>query len=221
MGNRGRTLCVFTPMLLTAAAFVCLFLTGIGGFLNEKHGAAGNYEDNGPMTSLWFLRADFSNLNFDHAPESQANLTASLREAQKNLDKEYRIFLWDYCKTQDGSHFWCSGRYPEGYFDPVEVWDLNVSLPGSNSSSSGANPATINATDLNDEALGSAAVHALDAYRKAGHWLSVAYGFALWSALATLFCGCFGFFSRWGSFITWIISLVSLAPFTPDLEAFR
>lgn len=220
MGNRARAACIFTPLFLTTAAFLLLFLTGIGGFLNEKHGAQGTYEDNGPMTNLWFLRVDFEHLDFTRAPPSQANLTASLLAAAQQhhnsstLNREYRVFLWDYCQSLDGEHFWCSGRYPGGYFDPVEVWDLDWSLEqGVNGTSPKGTAAADSEQDLGDEALGAAAMKAIDAYRDAARWLTVAYGFAVWSALTTILAGVVALFSsgRWGSFLTWILSLVSSA----------
>lgn len=192
MGKIGRFACIFTPMALTIASLACLVFIYLGGF--KKNSST--------FTDLYFLKADASNFtanpNFDIS--SSTNLDNNLLNAFKNsytnhnLSDIYTVYLFNYCsgnKSTDGSYSltYCSPRKNEFWFNPVEVWDLN------DTSVSNLFP-----SKLND---------GLKAYHTVSKWMFIAYEVALWSTVIEIVVGLTAIFSRWGSFLTTIVSSVS------------
>jgi len=109
------------------------------------------------------------------------------------------------------------------YFDPVAVWGLNSTDPtatttatptstASNVIESGISHLKNSTEALEDKVLGSSAKKAMDAYRKVAKWMFIAYEVSFWSTLATIIVSILAIFSRWGSFLTWILSIVRPAP---------
>ena len=118
-----------------------------------------------------------------------------------------------------------SKRESRFVFDPVEVWGLNAT--GTSAAAAASATATSgnvvssavasaeahlkNSTEaLEDKLLGKTGREAMDAYRKVATWMFLAYEISFWTTLATIVCGILAIFSRWGSFLTWLFSVVCL-----------
>lgn len=83
----------------------------------------------------------------------------------------------------------CSPRQASFWFNPVDVWDLkNTTL---------------------QNVLGDKMQNGLDAYRKVSKWMFAAFVIAACLTAAELVVGIFAIFSRWGSFVTTVVSSVS------------
>ncbi|KAK5113628.1 hypothetical protein LTR62_003255 [Meristemomyces frigidus] len=213
MGKAGRIACITIPWALTVAGFLCLILIETSGWNN---GTAGQY---------YFVQANFSSLDLSSAnpAANTTTLTAALELAQTAhiLEKIYRVHLWNYCASgeDNGSGAKCADKQAYFYFDPVAVWGLNGTNATSDSSSAAEsilwaelNSAKNSAEGLENKLLGKSGKEALDAYRKVAKWMFIAYEVSFWTTLATIVCGVLAIFSRWGSFLTWLFSLVRPLP---------
>ncbi|KAK4547170.1 hypothetical protein LTR36_001391 [Oleoguttula mirabilis] len=212
MGKAGRIACIFTPWALTIASLVCLVMVELAGW------------NSGMETSLYFFEADFTNLTVSSAStlDNTTTLTLALEAAKSEdlLESVYQIHLWNYCSasSSNGTIDACSKRQSEYYFDPVEVWGLNsttvTSATSTTTSSDNAVESKIstlkNSTEaLETEILGKSGREALDAYKHVAKWMFIAYEVSFWTTLATILCGILAIFSRWGSLLTWLFSVVS------------
>lgn len=220
MGKAARIGCIFTPLLLTIASFACLGAVVIGGLSHSTR------------NGLWFFEANFARLNFERADSSMSSLTNALRSAKDagHLAPEYTVYFDSYClpNLRTNTVSYCSGYYPDGYFDVFSVWDLNSNSTGSSkSSSSGVSGGpTKSATKISsleqekdnlsnavsnteEQIAGKAAYLAIKSYADASQWMRTAYRISLWTGIGTVLCSILAMFSRWGSFLTWAVSLVS------------
>lgn len=211
MGKAGRIFCIATPMALTIASFICLILIQLSGWSSPS------------LSDYYFVQANFTNLNIAGASKTanSTTLTAALQHAKDSgaLAQVYQIHLWNYCtETTNGTAVKCSDKTSGFVFDPVDVWQLNYTATttgatatstASNAAQSAINNLKANATALEHQVLGDAGSKALDAYRSVAHWMFIAYTISFWTTLATVLFGFLAIFSRWGSFLTWIASLVS------------
>ncbi|KAF2160423.1 hypothetical protein M409DRAFT_29046 [Zasmidium cellare ATCC 36951] len=208
MGKAGRIACIFTPMALTLASFICLILIEVAGW------------NKGTLTSYSFFQANLTNLT---AGSSSSNSVISLAidsvKSDGSLAEVYDIYLSNYCSSNstDGKLDYCSKRESQFVFDPLDVFGFTITN-GTNATStsssdnaveSAINSAKDNIDDYEDEILGSSGRKALNAYKKVAKWMWIAYQISFWTTLATLILGILAIFSRWGSFITWILSFVS------------
>jgi len=178
-------------MGLTIASLVCLLLVFMGG-LNKN---------DSNLSSLWFFKADtsgfVSNPNFDVVPGTNidnALLQAFRTSASSNkLQDFYTVSLWNYCsgdKNGDSEKItYCSPRKANFWFNPEEVWGLNNTA----------------AQNLFPKKLQDG----LDVYEKVAKWMFVAYTLAFWITVGEIVVGIFAIFSRWGSFVTTIVSTAS------------
>lgn len=112
MGKAGRAACIFTPMILTIASFVCLLLIEISGW-NTLH----NY---------YFFNANLTEFSPTGA---RGGGNAALTNALGNINtgevaEIYNVYLWNYCSSNetDGSDLKCTSRKAKFVFDPVEIW---------------------------------------------------------------------------------------------------
>jgi hypothetical protein len=175
------------------------------------------------------MQANFTHLSFDKAGDlaNSTELSAALQNSYDSgrLVKLYQVHLWNYC-TGDGRTpgnddiDYCSPRRANWYFDPVAVWGLNSTDPtatstgatpthtASNVIESGINHLKNSTEALEDKVLGNSAKKAMDAYRKVAKWMFIAYEVSFWTTLATIIVSIAAVFSRWGSFLTWILSIV-------------
>ncbi|TKA32556.1 hypothetical protein B0A50_01664 [Salinomyces thailandicus] len=212
MGKAGRIACIFTPWALTLASFICLVLIELAGW------------NKGQLPSYYFFKADFTGLDVSGASggDDTTTLTLALQEAQQNggLAQFYDIYLWNYCssRSSDNSLSFCSDRQSEYAFDPVEVWSLNATSAAASASSTSSSDNAIeskiaeveaNTKALENEILGKSGREALDAYKHVSKWMFIAYEISFWTTLATMVCGILAIFSRIGSLLTWILSVVS------------
>ena len=198
MGKAGRFACIFTPMALSIASLVCLILVGLGG-TNKSN----NY-----LNSLYFFRANASNIDIDpkllDLPDNALTnqLVDGATETVKTaLDVKdiYHVHLWNYCdgdianngtdhRSSDKITF-CSPRKTYFWFNPVEVWGLNN-------------------TKI-DQVFSKELRGGLSAYKTATKWLFICYVVALIATVVEILVGFLALFSRLGSLATTIVSCVS------------
>ncbi|KAF1990319.1 hypothetical protein K402DRAFT_439749 [Aulographum hederae CBS 113979] len=197
MGKAGRFACIFVPMGLSIASLVCIVLALLG---QQSKG--------GLQSSIYFFKADLSNFTANPANIDTSNipdipgttvdnnlLAALTRVADAgNLKDFYQVGLWNYCdgEIQNGNANvdFCSDRKANFWFNPVEVWGLN-----------GTSAQELFPKELND---------GLNVYKKVAGWMFTAYIVALCLTIGEILLGFLAIFSRWGSFITTIVSAVSI-----------
>ena len=199
MGKAGRVACITIPWLLTVGSFVCLALIEAAGWNSNT------------LTDLYFFQANFTSLTI---PNADSDLAASLQNAKKlvGLAEVYNINLWNYCSSNKSSGVvdYCSGRTSEFYFDPIQVWGLNsTQVQEATGSANLMQTVEQKEQDLEDQILGTGGKKALEAYKTASKWMWIAYQVSLWTTLATIILSIFAIFSRIGSLLTWILSVIS------------
>ncbi|KAK5135104.1 hypothetical protein LTR08_005629 [Meristemomyces frigidus] len=212
MGKAARAACIFTPWALTIASLVCLAMINLAGWRTST------------SSSLYFFQANFTNLTVSSAStlENTTALTLALEQAETDntIENLYQIHLWNYCSSgTDGSEIKnCSARHSDFYFDPVEVWGLNATAAATSATSTDSSDNAIesgiaslkNSTKtLENKILGKSGTEALDAYKHVAKWMFIAYEVSFWSTIATIVCGILAIWSRWGSLLTSIFSIVS------------
>jgi hypothetical protein len=213
MGKGARIACIFTPWALTIASFVCLVLIELSGWNKSS-----------PLGQFYFMQANFTGLDISGASSASnsTTLTAALEVAKNDdlLRDMYQIHLWNYCSSNstNGTIDYCSGRHSDYYFDILDVWGLNSSNSTSGSTSSVSALASLqNKTEeLETDILGKSGAEALKAYKAASKWMFIAYEISFWTTLATIVCGILAIFSRIGSFLTWLFSVVSFTSSCSD-----
>ena len=111
----------------------------------------------------------------------------------------YTVSLWNYCsgttdsKTHSLTFDYCGKPKASYWFNPLEVWGLNET---DGAGSAGQFPKQVKA--------------AMKTYQTVARWMFVAYVAAFITTLVEFIIGIFAVLSRWGSFVTTIISCVSL-----------
>lgn len=233
MGKAGRAACILTPWLLTVASLVCVVLIEVSGWSQGSDHHEGDHHwrksVKNHLGDLYFFEANFTNLTIPAAHDQHnSSLSQALQVAKDSdmLADVYQIHLWNYCSANDtnGTIDYCSGRHAKFYFDIVDVWNLNLTdLSGASTGSDDSdnaleeaiNNAQDNVDDFEDDLLGKSAKDALEAYKKASKWMFIVYQVSLWTTVATLVCSIFALFSRFGSFFTWLFSLVRVPSRAP------
>lgn len=183
-----------------------LDIAGAGLVLLQGTTAISSYTYN-PLTTL---QADTSNFTAD--PQTVLNkindagdkvdVNNDLLEAltgaasSKELKDFYQVGLWSYCEGEkkDGVEkiTYCSSSKTQFWFNPVDVWGLkNTSV---------------------QNVLGDDLQKGLNTYKKVAGWMNWAFIIATILTAAEFVVGFFAICSRWGSFVTTILSTVSLAP---------
>ena len=186
-------------MALTIASLVCLVIVGLGG--TNKNISA--YND------IYFFRANTSNIDIDPSllpnlpdtPVTEKIVDTATDAVKKALDVKdfYRIHLWNYCdgnfadngtvKAVSDKVDHCSPHKNYFWFNPVEVWGLN---------------------NTNIDKLFSKELRAgLNTYKTASKWMFVCYIVALIATIVEVIVGFLALFSRLGSVVTTIVSIVS------------
>lgn len=204
MGKLGRFACVFTPMAMAITSLICLVIVATGG----------TNKDSDISNSLYFFRANTSDINVDAKAWDSLNLPDNdFTKALFNLTSDkvtdaattalgikdfYHVGLWNYCagnykKNSSGGQeeevTYCSDRRRKFWFNPVEVWHLNNSIT--------------------DEFFDDGLKDGLKAYETVTKWMYVAYVVAMMATGAEIFVGISALFSRIGSIAATIVSLVS------------
>jgi len=190
MGKAGRLACIFVPMALTLASLICIILVGLGG--TNKHSST--------LNGLYFFKADTANITVDSSDLLSArDLASEITNATDgilNLKDFYTVSLWNYCdgteanSTSKDTVDYCSPRKAQYWFNPLEVWGLN-------------------STSEEQAAVPKSLKDGLKTYKVVAKWMFIAYIIAFVATLVELVVGCFAIFSRWGSFITTLVSTVS------------
>ena len=216
MGKGGRVVCIFTPMVLTIASFICILLINLGG-INKSSTTLNN---------LYFFQADFSNFTTD---SSVLGTAIELANKEGFISDFYQIHLWNYCNGTDSSTSsdknvtWCSPRHTGFWFNPYSVWSIEKALNATESVASSLSGANVdesiiselesyissNADALYDKVLDSSTRKSIALYEKVSKWMFAAYFAGLWALLVTIAFGILAIFSRWGSFFTWLCAIVS------------
>lgn len=111
-----------------------------------------------------------------------------------DLKDFYQVGLFSYCsgdhnnKTGEDKITFCSARKFDFYFDPLKVWGMN-------------------GTSL-QAALGDKYEEGMNVYKKVAGWMNWAFVIVIVLTPIEFLVGFFAIFSRWGSFVTTIISSV-------------
>ncbi|QIW97170.1 hypothetical protein AMS68_002688 [Peltaster fructicola] len=193
MGKLGRFACIFVPYALTLMAMVLMIIVAVSGR------ATGS----GLLTELFAWKIDFSQLSIPANPNAIGQALQRGSNAGKIL-KYYRVNVFNYCSSNStaDSVDYCSGRQTGFVFDFVDQWGLAPSYNGQ----------TVSGSALDDEVkniFGQAFLDTMNAYRSASKWVTIAFQVALWTAVGTAIAAILALFSRWGSFITWVLSIAS------------
>jgi hypothetical protein len=208
-------------MALTIASFVCVLLINLGGLSKSSS----------TLNSLYFFQADFKNFSTD---SSTLGTAIDLARNEGFIADFYRIGLWNYWSGNESSTSsvqtvtYLSPRKTGFWFDPYQVWNLEkavnasenvaTSLAGtkvdSNVVSQLKSYVTGNADALYEKVLDSGTRKSIQLYAKVSKWMFAAYFAGMWALLLTILFGLLAIFSRFGSFLTWICSIVSF--FSPS-----
>ena len=204
MGKAGRFACIFTPMVLTIGALVCLVLVGLGGtnknndFYNDFYFFRANTSD------ITVSPSDLGNLPSNPLTDSIVNETTSAVASALGIYDFYHISLWNYCAgnftssesknssatpSQVDNVTYCSPHTNAFWFNPVEVWNLN---------NTGV-----------DHFFSKELKAGLNTYHTVSKWMFIAYVVALISTIVEILVGFLALFSRLGSLATTIVSTIS------------
>lgn len=191
MGKAARAVCIFMPLVLTAASLACIILISISGWSSK-----------GILSEFYFFKANFTDLDV-MAPNLPSDaLTAALKNsAEKNkLARVYQVHLYNFCERNSPAPVvtYCSPEMGDYYFDPLKIWNL---LPDNSSAMT---------KDDEIQLLGEKAQTALDAYRALAVLMFVFYQISFWATVATVLCGVLAFWRRFGSYLTWLLSVVRI-----------
>ena len=172
------------------------------------------------LGDYYFMKVNFTDLSVASSRyiDTSNTLALALSRSKDNIENVYEVHLWNYCattKSQPETVHNCSAKQSEYFFDPITVWDLNTtetqtSAASSNNALTNAeNAAKSKEEQLENALFGKTAKDALDAYRKAAKVMFILYAVSFWATALTIFLGIFAIFSRWGSFCTWIVAVIS------------
>jgi len=163
--------------------------------------------NNAPSTQigrdLYFFMADTSKFNANPKNPAESipknvNIDNNLLQAlqgsasAKELKDFYLVGLWSYCegnkdaKTGDLMVTYCSERKLNFVFDPFNVWQLK------NTSA--------------QKVFGDKFTNGINTYHKVSGWMTWSFIIAMILTVVEFFIGFFALLSRWGSFVTTIIS---------------
>ncbi|GAB7353627.1 hypothetical protein MBLNU459_g4042t1 [Dothideomycetes sp. NU459] len=201
MGKAGRAACIFTPMALSLASFVCILLINLGGYSKGST----------TLNNMHFFEVNFSNFTSNSSSSELSTLLETAR-TDGDISDFYHINLWNYCNgTSNGTVTYCSPRVRNFWFNPVSVWNiegiLNQTASTAAAGSSLASTISNNITSLEDSVLDKSTVNALKAYQTASKWMFAAYFASLWVLLATVIIGIFAVCTRFLGFVTWLSSI--------------
>jgi len=193
----GRFVCVAVPFGLTIASLICILIVMLNGItshnlemfqvqtknLSISSSSLKNFENEITKRDLGHLTTAALN---GALPDAGTNFTASAL----GLAESYKVYMWNYCSTT-GSNTTCS----KAKFD----WAHSA----------------LNTTAINQQAQASTGqnvtlpkdvTNALKTYATVSKWTQVVYIIAFLITVAELIVGLFGFCSRAGSCITYIVS---------------
>ncbi|KAJ5774228.1 Actin cortical patch SUR7/pH-response regulator PalI [Penicillium paradoxum] len=200
MGKAGRVACIFTPYVLTIISILCIILVGLGSTRSSSD----------TLNDLYFVRFDLSNITTGSETLSKiedilkkADITSvkadeienTIKKFQDNADIAdfYGIGLWGNCKGNSTKGKFdvssCTEPKAQYYFNPSEILGLS--------------------DEQLEKELGSGFKKTMNVYKAVSKWMFIAYVIAFIATAAQLLVGVVAIFSRWGSCVTTIISLVA------------
>lgn len=189
MGKAARAVCIFIPWALTITSFACLVLIATSGWGSK-----------GTLNDLYFFKANFTELDIMAPNLPSDDLTAALKySAESNkLARVYEVHLYNFCERNSAERVvtYCSPKMGNYHFDPVKIWSLDS-----------ADTSTMK-KEGEIKLLGEVAQKALDAYRGGALLMFISYQISFWATLATILAGMLAVYSRLGSFLTWLLSIV-------------
>ncbi len=187
MGKAARAVCIFTPWALTIASFACLVLISGSG-------------SKGILSDLYFFKANFTKLDIMAPNLPSDDLTAALKHSAESnkLARVYEIHLYNFCErnSPDPVVTYCSPNMGDYHFDPITIWSLDS-----------ANTNTMTKED-EIKLLGEVGQKALDTYRGRALLMFISYQISFWATLVTILSGMLAVYSRFGSFLTWLLCIV-------------
>ncbi|CAI7664502.1 unnamed protein product [Penicillium bialowiezense] len=199
MGKAGRIACIFTPYVLTIASLICIIMVGLGC----------TKASSSTLNDLYFMRLDLSNMSSNSdaittienklseagIDVSDSDITKLINTLQDDstIADFYDIGLWGYCQgnitNNKDTVSSCTKPKAEFYFNPSDVLGVSES-------------------ELEEE-LGSSVKKIMKVYKAVSKWMFIAYLVAFIATCAQILVGIFAIFSRWGSCVTTIVSIVS------------
>ncbi|CAP94829.1 hypothetical protein E8E15_005629 [Penicillium rubens] len=200
MGKAGRVACIFTPYVLTIASLICIIMVGLGCTKASSD----------TLNNLYFIRLDLSNISQGSAVTSEITdrladagitsvtaeeVSATIQTFQNdgNIADFYDIGLWGYCEgdSTNGKDTVskCTDPKAQFYFNPSSILGMSEA-------------------QLEKE-LGSGMKKTMNVYKAVSKWMFIAYLVAFIATCAQVLLGIFAIFSRWGSCVTTIVSIVS------------
>lgn len=210
MGKAGRFACIFLPMVLTLCSLVFQILVGLGGT---------NANDS-TLSNIYFLKINTTalanNPAFTDTPANASSDIQTTKDGKLEIRNLYTISLWNYCSGDGGAVAssviaggqqnateidFCAPKALHFWFDPQTVWGLNTVSNASLSTNVGADKNLL---------LDDAFSKTLSTYEYiATHWLSTLYILAIVCTALEVVVGIGGLFSRFGSLVTSIVSIIT------------
>lgn len=175
-------------MALVIAGFICLCLV-LSGQLNK---------DNAVQRDLYFFKADMREFVDKPVPDPNVNIDNELLQALQagvktgEIKDFYKVGIWNYCegdindKNEETVTF-CSKRENYFWWNPQEVWKFE-------------------SADAKAKVFDEELKKGLDAYRRVSRWMFVSFMITFFLTIAEFVVGFTAIFSRWGSFVTTIVS---------------
>jgi hypothetical protein len=201
MGKAARAVCIFTPWALTIASFACLVLITIP-----------EWGSKGILSDLYLFKANFTELDIMAPNLPSDDLTAALKySAESNkLARVYEVHLYNFCErnSADSIVTYCSPKMANYHFDPITIWSLDSANTDTMPTNTGAGQHSAMTKEDEIKLLGEVAQKALDAYRGGALLMFISYQISFWATLATILSGMLAVYSRFGSFLTWLLSIV-------------
>lgn len=122
---------------------------------------------------------------------------------KKDLKDFYQVGVWNYCEGDitDGKETitYCSKRQNYFWFNPMDIWKLN--------------------NETAQKVFPDEMQKGLDAYHKVSRWMFTSFMIAVALTVGEILIGISAIFSRWGSFVTTIVSTVRPHPSPPASPA--
>lgn len=196
----GRFVCVAVPFGLTLASLVCILIVMLAGITNKSLDmfeikTANLSISSSSLANLVDLTKRSDSLSAltiaGQSPTASDNITASAL----GLADSYKVSLWNYCATTGSSTNCTKAKFNWA------ATSLNTT----------AVEATASALTGATVSLPSELRTALKTFKTFSKWTEVVYILAFFTCVAELFLGLFGFCSRAGSCLTFIISGLSTA----------
>jgi len=200
----GRFVCVAVPFGLTIASLVCILITMLAGVTSKNLDMFEISTKNMSISSSDLqnlangVKSKRDNLGAGALTEAAINghATGAVNFTAKDfgIADSYKVYLWNYCSTNSTDNDCTKGKFNWAQ-DSINITYINERATAVSMAASGKNAT-----------LPKAMTSALSAYVKVSKWTQVVYLIALLLSVLTLITGLFGFCSRGGSCITYIVS---------------